>query len=206
MSVVVAIDVEKAGRSKASPIVAIGLVVARTDNQDINAPSILLKKTYNMENVTWPSACAPQVDKYPDCQFASTGYGSFEQDCWNDFWTSVDQDVLVRYWNGPYWSVDSVMGELWNVVRPYNVEAFVSDNPYFDLASIDYQSHLEYPARFVPDPLSSSGFKYTPVDDISYYDKAYAAAKQLCVHDHDPSNDAYQHYVTYAIAHSIALP
>lgn len=164
--VIVGVSVSKAGPLKTSKIVAIGLSIAKIHDGQMGNCTMIHNKTYNIRDVVWPSVALDGYKDHasPECQFAASGYGSFTFDFWDRYW-SLGNNLL--FCQGPLWSVEDVIRDLWEVTRPFRIRGFASRRPYYDLGSIDFHNPSEHLCSYTPHPGRNYQLRPTDVYDVS---------------------------------------
>lgn len=191
--ILVAVDVEKTGeRLAAHKIISLGCVVGDLSGRVLEKLKINFQFTepYMENNVL--------------------NYGDFEPRCWEEFWSKypksielckVNQKSDQSGWNEFAAWLDSLEKRYTDCKIK-----FITDNPSFDIASIDYalekycdRSPMRRATngRYRSVKVSDDMFSMLP-DDIQV-DCAKQIAKHV-VHDHDSCNDAHYHYLQYLCA------
>lgn len=183
----IAIDIEKAGcLISKHPIVSIGYCIGNDQGDIYKKGKINLK-------VEWPY--------------------DFEPRCWNSFWSKQSKEMIDNLKENAVEQRDGFvllndMISKWE--RDYETIVYLSDNPSFDIANIDY--NLEKYCDRKPLRYSSKDESYQNVistDDLFYsLNKATTDDIQrefiepFVKHDHDPANDAeviYRQYIGYKL-------
>lgn len=196
--VLVGVDIEKTGDSLRDLIISIGLVVGNEEGD------IYDKKRFNFE-VDW-------------FDLEKKTYGDFEMRCVDEFWSKQPQSMIDEC------KVDArEQQEGWKIFRgyingleekynpkDYSVK-FLSDNPSFDIAGIDYWLEaygypiLRRPVGDYPWPLNYRSVVAS--DDMLYLmsdvqlQETMKHINLIVKHDHNPVNDAHVIYLYYTEAY-----
>lgn len=179
--VYLAIDIEKTGRRLTDPIVAIGVAIG-----DKKTRLVLEKRSFYLP-----------VPKNED----------IEKNCWDEFWSKPDNLKILEHIraNQQYdtekagiEAFDKYLDELTNLYPGRSIE-IVSDNPAYDIGSLDYVLHEycnRYPLRYTKDIVPIYRWIVDPSERLEQLGK-YQFAKEViektynAIHDHEPSNDAH---------------
>lgn len=186
-TICVAVDIEKCGALYIHPVVSVGFYVADSENgQELS------RHRFNIK-VSWPDGRT---------------FGDFEARCWIDFWSKQPVEIIEgckenalppeQAWKQIGKFIDSLEKSY-----PNDNIKFLSDNPSFDIANIDY--NLEKYTGRSPMRYSSTG-KYRSVvaaDDM--FDMIPKTQKSIAMeeinsvvsHDHNPVNDAHHIFLQY---------
>ena len=192
--ILVAVDVEKTGeRLTKHKVISLGCVVG-----DVNG-NVLEKLKINFK-FNEPKVINDLV----------INYGDFEPICWDEFWSKnpkalelckVDQHSDKEGW----YKFASWLDGLEARYADCKIK-FITDNPSFDIASIDYALEI-YCDRSPMRRAVNGRYRSVKVCDDMFsmlpYDIQVDCAKQIAehvVHDHDSCNDAYHHYLQYLCA------
>jgi hypothetical protein len=183
-----AVDVERTGTHLISgKTCAVGFFLGNAQGKE------LVSKRWRLA-VEWP--------KLGDSGVVS--YGDFEPKCWDEFWAKQPKEYIESIKRAAQtqqkgWESVAAWIEKWE--RDYDPEkykiVFLSDNPSFDIAAIDYA--LEVHTGRLPLRYSSTG-EYRSVKnpmqmfDMLPHDTQAAFKKRMqeagIVHNHDPVEDA----------------
>jgi len=189
----VAVDIEKTGAFLTNPVVSVGFYIANLSDVELQ------KRKFNIE-VKWP---------------VEDNYGDFEPRCWKEFWSKQPSEIINRCKRNPeplpafqaWREIGMFIDSLETLYPPekYTIQ-FISDNPSFDIASIDY--NLEKYTGRMPMRYSRTG-KYRSViaaDDMfemlpsNVKSECYKTMRETVNHDHDPINDAHHIFLQYYYA------
>jgi hypothetical protein len=193
-TLIICYDIEKTGDSIDSAINAIGIVVGYEDTGEI-----LQTLRLNLQ-VDWPlihSATGKVIT-----------YGSFDRRCWDEFWSKqsaefrksiyVDAQNQTISWREIRRFIDDLEDKY-----PNDKIKFVSDNPSFDTAALDFFVHRyvdRIPFRYAKTGkyralMNPNDMMRTFPEDVKSRIVELAANK--AAHDHNPLNDALNIFWRY---------
>jgi len=203
----VAHDIEKAGAYIIqNPIVSLGFYIG----DDMG--NLLQTVKFNFI-AKWYQTAITQITENEEI-LKVTDYGDFEPSCVQNFWLKLDPIIKARCFEPeplePFLGWTAVSHFLQSLEDKYPDDKyniiFLTDNPSFDTASIDYA--LEKYVGRLPMRYSSTG-KYRLIiaaDDAfdmlpsKYRNNAQKKIKKIVKSDHDPVNDAHYIYLKYIMA------
>jgi len=193
--ILVAVDIEKTGHLLTRhPVVSFGLVVGELDGKILERLKVNFKVKWPQENET---------ENKGDLH-------DFEERCWTEFWLPNLEKFQPNCTSNPDpisqaegWSkIANFINELETKYKNRKI-VFLSDNPSFDVANIDY--YLEFYANRAP-MRYTTGLKYRSIQDPTEQlrihprkEEIIEEAKQRCQHDHDPVKDAENIYWQYVV-------
>lgn len=186
----VAYDIEKAGALiDKHPVVSVGFFVGDLKGNELETFRINFR-------VQWPVSKENGLD-----------YRDFEPECWDSFWSKLDNNIKDQCLVDVH---DFKTG--WTKVKKWLVDLeskyesidFLTDNPSFDTACVDYA--LEKYCNSKPMRYSSTN-KYRDVIDVDsmflmvipHKKKNYIkqSVREKVIIDHNPVNDAHHIYLMY---------
>lgn len=207
-TILVGVDIEKAGTGvNAHPVVSVGVAVMKGYNNLLRDGSF--------------DANEPPLSKFRlnlQCKWFVPGgdCGDFEPDRVRAFWNNINecspdvwrvlQEAAVPQKEGFQFLARWLDGlEDTYPSEQYRIE-FVSDNPSFDIGTLD--SHLERYTGRRPLRYATTG-RYRSVmnpDDMLWsfpyhlQEDGLVAISKVVTHDHLPDNDAHEHVLRYKLA------
>lgn len=196
-TLLIAVDIEKAGARKHHPVVSVGIVAGDTEGQ------VILKTRVNFA-VSWPKTYPSELGAIALVK----DYGDFEPRCWDEFWSCKIPPSAIEECKANalelhvgWQEVHELIVSTCNLCKGHKV-VYLSNNPSFDIAAIDdgFDHIKQLPLKYTPDGKYHGDFNpnnmlFMLAPDVQH--SCREEVERVVVHDHNPANDAHSIYLTY---------